>query len=145
NWNPVWQGAGQNFSAHAFTPDGRFIAVESWTGTIVLYAMPTGREGARLTDPYGRRQAWMAFSPDARFRAAVPNDFKGLALWNLGEVEDRLEQLGAGGERVSATDAGDDSPDKNPLTVTTRTEDAAQRLEAALADVTDQIRQNPTD
>src|SRR5262249_44702128 len=70
---------------------------------------------------------------------------KGLALWNLGELEDRLEQLGTGGERVSSTNAGHDFPDKYPLTVTTRTDDAARRLEAALAEVTEQIRQNPAD
>src|SRR5262249_41066660 len=126
-------------------PDGRFIAVESGTGAIVLYDMPTGREVARLTDPYGRRLAWMTFSADARFLAAIPSDFKGLALWNLGEVEDRLEQLGAGGQRVTAADTAVESVDGDPLTLTARLEDGAQRLEKALDEVTEQVRQNPAD
>jgi tetratricopeptide (TPR) repeat protein len=145
DWSRVWQGAGQNFSAHAFTADGRFIAVESGAGAIVLYDTPTGREVARLTDPYGRRQAWMAFSPDARYLAAIPYDFKGLALWNLAEVEDRLDQLAVGGQRISSTDTVNDFLDSIPLTLAVRMEDPARRLAEALDDVTGQIRQNPAD
>jgi WD40 repeat protein len=145
DWSRVWQGAGQNYSAPAFTADGRFIAVETGPGAIALYATPTGHEVARLADPYGRRQAWLAFSHDARFLAAIPYDFKGLALWNLGEVEDRLEKLGAGGERVSSPDRADDALENFPLTMTTRVEEPSRLQEKALVEVTQQIRQNPAD
>jgi serine/threonine protein kinase/WD40 repeat protein len=105
DWKRVWQGAGQSHSAHAFTGDGRYIAVETGTGTIVLYATRDGREIARLTDPNGCRQVWLAFSPDSRYLAGIFYDFKGLAVWDLREVEDRLERLGAGVESISSPDA----------------------------------------
>src|SRR5262249_22899407 len=117
DWSRAWQGAGQRFSAHAFSADGRFVAVESGSGQVVLYGTAHGREVARLADPYGRRQAWLAFSHNARSLAAIPYDFKGLALWNLGEVEDRMEKLRADGERVSSPHEEADALDKVPLTL----------------------------
>jgi serine/threonine protein kinase/WD40 repeat protein len=118
DWKQVWQGAGQNLSAHAFTADGRFIAVETGLGTIVLYATLNGREIARLTDPYGRLQMWLVFSPDSRFLAGISHDSRGLTVWDLREVEDHLERMGVGAERVSSPEtAGDASED--PLTIST--------------------------
>jgi tetratricopeptide (TPR) repeat protein len=129
--------------AQAFTADGRFIAAQTLSGAVVLYAAPTGREVARLSDPQGRSQVWLAFSHDARFLAAIPYGSKAVSVWNIGEVEDRLEKLGAGGERISSRDRAHESLDK--LTIRVRGEEPAQLLVKSLDEITEQLRQNPTD
>jgi WD40 repeat protein len=118
DWKQVWQGAGQYLSAHAFTADGRFIAVETGSGTIVLYATRDGREIARLADPHGRLQMWLVFSPDSRFLAGISHDSKGLTVWDVQEVENRLERMGAGAERVSLAETAGDTRDF-PLKIST--------------------------
>ncbi len=144
DWDRVWQGEGQSFSAHAFTVDGRFVAIETGSGTIVLYATSRGDEIARLTDPDGRRQIWLTFSPDSRFLVGISYDFKGLSAWDLREVEDRLEPLGAGTERVSPPNAADDAH-HFPFTVATRFETNAQSLERRLEQATEELQRIPRD
>lgn len=145
DWNRVWHKEGEGFSAQAFTADGRYLAAETGAGAVVLYAAATGREVARLSDPQGRNQVWLAFSRDARFLAALPYNSKAVSVWNLGEAEDRLEKLGAGGERISSPDRVHESRDQLVLAITARGEEPVRGLEKSLDEITERIRQNPTD
>jgi Flp pilus assembly protein TadD len=145
DWKRAWQGAGDFSSSHAFSPDGRVVAVGAGTCEIVLYEISAGREVARLTDPNGQRPAWMPFSPDQRYLTGISYDFKNLFMWDLHEIDHRLKELGVPWEWPPSKPAPSVEPDRTPLKIVTRVESRSQLFERQLGEVTEQLGKSPMD
>ena len=145
DWNRSWGGVGFSLSGHAFGADGRIIAVEVGTGAIVLYESNSGREVARLTDPSGHRQTFLAFSPDARYLAGISYNFRNLCVWDLHEIDVRLKELGVPWEWPVPRAAPADESQLVPLKIVTRVESRSEALARQLDDVTRQLGNSPQD
>jgi WD40 repeat protein len=97
-------------TALGFTPDSRFLAVESGGGAVRLVDPASGREHVRLENPGQERASRVAFGPNGQIMAANSADSSSVHVWNLGEIGRELEGLslpwqlataGATGEAVS--------------------------------------------
>src|SRR5262249_35755677 len=89
DWRPLWKGAGISLSAHAFSPDGRLVAVDSGAGQVVLYTTADGRTIARLNDPYPAALHTLAIGPDGECLAGISRDLQQLFVWDLGNAPGR--------------------------------------------------------
>jgi serine/threonine protein kinase/WD40 repeat protein len=77
-----------------FSPDGKILAVETFSGGVRLVNPDTGREYARLEDPDQERARTKAFSPDATRLAMTSYDSLSLHIWDLRAIRTELVRMG---------------------------------------------------
>jgi tetratricopeptide (TPR) repeat protein len=78
-----------------FAPDGKLMAVETTTSLIRLVDSATGREIARLEDPYSERpHTWMGFTPDGTQLVAVSQSARAIRVWDLRAIRRQLKERG---------------------------------------------------
>jgi len=77
----------------AFSPDSAVMAVDKNDGTAQLLETATGRELARLDDPFQDRFAFLAFSPDGRQLITANTESKSLHIWDLYALRRQLAEL----------------------------------------------------
>ena len=128
-WGSIWKGEGSALAAHAFSPDGQFVAADAGTGRIVIHAADDGRILAQLEDPHPTVLHCLAYSADGRWLAAVSRDLKQLSVWDLHSLAKRLKQLGIACELPLRSDSDEGN---EPLSVDFIQESAADRLQAEL-------------
>jgi serine/threonine protein kinase/WD40 repeat protein len=123
DWQPIWRGAGGPLAAHAFSSDGRFVAVDTGTGRIIIYAVNDGQVVAQFDDPYPAALHVLTFASDGLTLAGISRDLRQLFVWDVFAVEQKLQSIGircdltppdartAGAQRISLevqTDIADD-------------------------------------
>jgi serine/threonine protein kinase/WD40 repeat protein len=79
--------------ACAFSPDSRLLAVECGSAAVRLVDVNTGREYARLEDPYLDRARLLAFSPDGS-QLVANGELTAIHIWNLREIRAEVAKLG---------------------------------------------------
>lgn len=89
----------QSPAAHAWSPDGRMLALVSVAGNPALYDTETGNEVMVLPGPSSK---WLAFSPDGRQLASARNDEGDTLVWDV---------TPAGNREVGTLHLPDRSPD----------------------------------
>jgi WD40 repeat protein len=77
----------------AFSPDGKLMALEMAPAVIHLKDVATGRTVARLEDPHGDRNGWMAFTPDGTQLVTAAVYAKALHVWDLRAIRARLKTM----------------------------------------------------
>jgi WD40 repeat protein/Tfp pilus assembly protein PilF len=102
DWRRLWKGDGSSLSAHAFSPDGRLVAVDAGTGRIMIYAADDGRIIAQLDDPYPAALHSLAIGPDGRYLVGISRDLYHLFVWDLAGASRRLAEIGAVSELFPA-------------------------------------------
>ena len=90
----TWERGPRIGSCGSFAPSGELMAIYTGIG-IALVESKTGRELARLDDPYGDASSVVCFTPDGRglltrASGAVP----GLRLWDLALLREELGEIG---------------------------------------------------
>ncbi len=86
DWRPMWKGAGGGLSAHAFSPDGRWVAVDAGTGQLIIYAADDGQVIARLNDPYPTALHALAIAADGKSIVGLSRDLHQLFVWDIETV-----------------------------------------------------------
>jgi hypothetical protein len=77
----------------AFSPDGRLMALEMAPAVIHLMEAATGRDVAKLEDPYGDRTTWLGFTPDGTRLVVVANYASAIHVWDLQAIQARLKAM----------------------------------------------------
>jgi serine/threonine protein kinase/WD40 repeat protein/predicted Zn-dependent protease len=83
-----WPGMGSEF-----TPDSRFLAVETGQGAIRLLDPATGIEKVRLEDPNQDPAYSLVFTPDGTRLLAISDDAKATHVWDLRLIRRQLAEL----------------------------------------------------
>jgi WD40 repeat protein len=78
----------------AFSPDGKFLVVETGTGVARLLDPRTFIEYARLEDPSQHRAGHFTFSPDSTKLVCATSDGHCLHIWDLRALRRRLADMG---------------------------------------------------
>jgi serine/threonine protein kinase/WD40 repeat protein len=81
------------YTRFAFSPDSKLLAVETGFGVLRLVEVETGREIARLENPYQERAEHICFSPDGT-RLVTNAEQKSLHVWDLRAIRRELAELG---------------------------------------------------
>jgi serine/threonine protein kinase/WD40 repeat protein/tetratricopeptide (TPR) repeat protein len=130
DWQPIWKGAGTPLAAQAFSGDGRFVAVDSGTGRIIIYRAADGQVVAQLDDPYPTVLHGLVFGPEGRWLVGISRDLQQLSAWDLHAVSRKLDALGLSCDLASASQVEQQA---QPLTLEVTLEDPGERLRADLA------------
>jgi serine/threonine protein kinase/WD40 repeat protein len=77
----------------AFSPDSAFVAHETWTGTVRLVDVASGRELAYLPDPH-LDVAFPSFTPDGRLITLTNGNVRGIHIWDLRSIRQELATMG---------------------------------------------------
>jgi tetratricopeptide (TPR) repeat protein len=77
----------------AFTADKRLMAWGGQKGFVPLVDPESGRELARLEDPFQDGLAWITFSPDGTLLIGSTDDSSCVRVWNLRKIRDGLKVL----------------------------------------------------
>jgi WD40 repeat protein/tetratricopeptide (TPR) repeat protein len=93
-----------------FSPDGRFLAVETSDGVVRLVDPATGRDFAALEAPNQERVSDIAFSPDGAWMAVTSADAPAIHVWDLRAIGRRLTQMDLGWDLPEVTGSGAESP-----------------------------------
>ena len=111
-------------NAFAFSPDGKVVAVEAGTGTVLLLDPDTGREYARLEDPHQDRAGNLAFSQDGSQLFASSQEGLGVHAWDLRAIRAELARRDLDWDLLPYPAAGDPK-DAPPLRVDVVSQDGA--------------------
>jgi serine/threonine protein kinase/WD40 repeat protein/tetratricopeptide (TPR) repeat protein len=142
-WQRLWQGGATALSPQAFSPDGRFVAVDPGTGQIILHAAGDGRVIARLNDPYPAALHHLAVGPDGLWVAGISRDLQQLFVWNLDSAVRTLAAIGAPCELPFGNVA--EPVPTAPLALEIRLEDSRQRLLDELRQCQNELQSRPQD
>jgi serine/threonine protein kinase/WD40 repeat protein len=96
-----WTGVG------AFSPDSRYLAVETGQGAVSFVHAATGREFARLEDPKQERTHWITFSSDGTKLLTTSGEYNGIHVWDLRAIRQELVKLGLDWDQPAFSPAGD--------------------------------------
>jgi serine/threonine protein kinase/WD40 repeat protein len=80
--------------APAFSPDGKFVVLETRLGIARLIDAETGREYARFEDPNQDRAADYAFTPDGTKLVCATVDAFSVHVWDLQMIRRQLAEMG---------------------------------------------------
>jgi WD40 repeat protein len=76
-----------------FSPDGRFLAVETGNGVVRLVDPATGQDFARLEDPNQERANHIGFSPDGARLVVASGDSSAIHVWDLRAIRRDLATM----------------------------------------------------
>jgi WD40 repeat protein len=120
-WNvDTWQAGpamGEGHHAVAFSPDSRYVALESGEGAVRLVDVNTGREFARLEDPNQERARAITFSPDGTRLLLTSLESKAIHVWDLRAIRQELSRLDLDWDQPAFAPVKD-LPAPGPLRVT---------------------------
>ena len=143
DWRRLWKGAGSSLSAHAFSPDGRLVAVDAGTGRIIVYDADAGRIIAQLDDPYPAALHSLAIGPESRYLVGISRDLYHLFVWDLEVASQRLAEIGAPVElTVHSTP---ESERATPFSLVIDAGDADQQIVDELARCRSSLTDRPAD
>jgi len=77
-----------------FSPDGKFVVLETRLGIAQLIDAETGREYARFEDPNQDRASDFAFTPDGTKLVCATEDGFCVHVWNLQAIRRQLTEMG---------------------------------------------------
>jgi WD40 repeat protein len=78
----------------AFSPDSKYLALETGDGSVSLVEVSSGREFARLEDPRQQRAQWITFSPDGAKLLTTSREYNAVHVWDLRALRQELMTYG---------------------------------------------------
>ena len=86
----------------AFSPDGRFVALEISPAVVHLIDAASGRTLARLQDPDADRARWLGITADGAKLVVIAGYSKAIHLWDLRRIGRDLVAIGLRDELVAS-------------------------------------------
>ncbi len=86
----------------AFSPDGRFVALETSPAVVNIIHAETGAVCARLEDPESGRSRWLGFTSDGGRLVTVTPFSRAVHVWNIRGIGRQLASVGLNDDRLGS-------------------------------------------
>jgi tetratricopeptide (TPR) repeat protein len=109
SWQERFCLEGRPVATLAFSPDSQILAFAVGYEGIRLIRTDSGREFARLQDPYNDRAVSITFSPSGTQLVATTGDSESIHIWDLRAIRRQLSNMGLDWDLPSYEPARDDA------------------------------------